>query len=110
MLNNARKQRLMREALGNEDGEMSTAQVTYGTIAIFVLILFAATALSGHHQDDRKFVAASVTDRYVASIYDDSSTLKNQDPAVKAEPDGKAQQQDGPSTKEPEGNVQDLTY
>lgn len=104
MLNNARKQRLMREALGNEDGEMSTAQVTYGTIAVFVLILFAATALSGRHQDDRKIVAASVTDRYVASIYDDSMMLKKQEPA------GQAQQQGAASTKEPEGNVQDLTY
>ncbi len=33
MLTNARKQRLMREALGNFDGQMPTADRTAGTIA-----------------------------------------------------------------------------
>jgi hypothetical protein len=93
MLNNARKQRLTREALGNADGEMPTAKGTVGTIAIFVLILFAATALSGFHRDDRKIVTASATDRNAASVHDDSPMLKKQDLAAKAKPEGNAQQQ-----------------
>lgn len=110
MLNNARKQRLMREALGNADGEMPTAERTFGIIAVFVLILFTTAALSGFHRDDGKIVTASATDRYVASVHDDSPMLKKQDLAGKAAPEGKAQQHGEAGIKEAEGNVQDLTY
>lgn len=160
MTNNTRKQRFMREVLGNSDGEIPTAKGTVGTIAIVVIILFAATALAGFHRDDGKMVmvTGSATDRYVASVRDNSPMLKKQDQAAKAEPEGKAQQQreenliqiytdwiqaehgrvglyaqDAPTLekqylagnaepegkeqqqseaakKEPEGNVQDLTY
>lgn len=110
MTNNARKERFMREVLGNSDGELPTAKGTVGTIAIVVLILFAATALAGFHRDDGKVVTASATGRYVASVHDDSPMLKKQDLAARAEPGGKAPQQGQAGSKEPDGNVQDLTY
>jgi hypothetical protein len=110
MQNNARKQRLMREALGNADGEMPAAERNYAAIAIFALILFAVTALSGFHQDDRKIVTAAVTDRYVASGRDDSPMPMKQNLAGKAQPEGQAQRQSEARGKEAEGNVQDLTY
>jgi hypothetical protein len=100
----------MREALGNADGVMPIAARSFGTIAILVLILFATTAFSGFHRDDRGIVTASATDRYVASVRDDSPVLNKQDLAGNAEADGKAQQQGDAGKKEPEGNVQDLTY
>jgi hypothetical protein len=110
MTNNVRKQRFIHEVLGNSDGEIPTAKGTVGTIAIVVLILFAATALAGFHRDDGKTVTASATGRYVVSVHDDSPMLKKQDLAAKAEPEGNAQQQAETGKKEPDGNVQDLTY
>lgn len=110
MPNNARKQRLMREALGNEDGEMPAAKRPAGPIAVFILILFAVTALSSFHRDDRKIVTATVTDRYAASGHDDSPMLMKHNLAGNAQPEGLPQRQSEASGKETEGNVQDLTY
>lgn len=100
MLNNDRKQRLTREALGNTDGEMPTAESTFVIIGIVALILYCVAAI----------VTASATDWYVASVHHDSPTLTKQYLVGNAEPEGKEQQQGEASKKETEGNVQDLTY
>jgi hypothetical protein len=150
MLNNDHKQRLTREAPGNENGEMSR-----GGSAFVITGMLAALAL---YWGIAAIVAASAPDRNFASAHYDSPILKKQDLAVKAEPEAKEQRQgeedliqiytdwiqaehgrvglyvqDAPTLekqylagnaepegkekqqvetgkKEPEGNVQDLTY
>lgn len=86
MLNNDRKQRLTREAPGNENGEMLR-----GGSAFVILGILAALAL---YWGIAAIVAASAPDRYFASAHYDSPMLKKQDLAVKAEPEGKEQRQD----------------
>ena len=110
MLNNARKQRLMREAQVSKDGEMPAAEHPLTPIALVALILFAVTALSGFHQDDRKIVTAPVAERYVAAVHGDAPLQQQQDRAGMTAPQPEGQQQVEAGTKEPEGNVQDLTY
>ena len=48
MLNNPRKQRLMREAIGNADGETPVAVGDVWAIAVAILFIVFAIAFSGY--------------------------------------------------------------
>lgn len=111
MPNDARIQRLTREALGNTAGdEMPSTEIKYLTISIIALILFAVTALAGYQPDDRKIVTASTTERYAAAVHEDSPALKTQDPRGMAQVETKEWQQGDAGKRVTDGNVQDLTY
>lgn len=110
MANNARIQRLTREALGNEEGSVPPAGKTISFIAIIVSILFAAAALSDYQWDGREIVVTSANHRYIASGQQNSPAQRQHVEAGKAASDGNVSQQAEAGKKEPEGNVQDLTY
>ncbi len=112
MQNSPHNQRLMREALGNTDGEMPVTHGNLRAIAAVAIILFVAIALAACQADERLMIAASTSDAYLASANNDALTLKTQEPLDKAVPEAevKAQPQGETGKEEPEGNVVDMTY
>lgn len=110
MSNEARKQRLMHEILGDRDEEIPLAEIACLSIVVTVLVLFAAVTLSGCNWNDRKIVVVSTTDNVPTTMFDNSPAPSVQRLTANAEPDGKSRQQGDGSKKVDEGNVQDLTY
>ena len=112
MQNSARNQRLMREALGNADGEVPVEHGNLRVIVAVAIILLVAVALAACQEDERSMIAATTSDAYLASANHNGLTLKTQEPLDKVAPEAeaKAQPQGEASNKEPEGNVVDMTY
>ena len=110
MQNSPRNKRLMREALGNVDGEMPIAYGTLRAIAAAVLIILAAVALSAGKVVERSAIAASTSDAYIASVHYDAPALTTQDLGDRTASEVEVQPQGTVVKKEPEGNVVDMTY
>lgn len=99
MLNNTHNQRLMREALGNTDGEQP---VTYGnarTAAAIALFVFAALLLAACNQAERATIIAAPPATVMTPLSVNAART-----AVSTPP------QDDAVKKPAEGNVVDMTY
>lgn len=98
MNNEIRKQRLMREALGNSDGALPSAESSFLTITMIGIVIILAVALSGSREGRKDIFAANIADARVVSA---DMTGSEKAPAIP---------QASVGTTEPTGNVQDLTY
>ena len=97
MNNEIRKQRLMREALGNSDGVLPSAENSFMTITMVGFVMIVAVALSG-----------SLGHKYVGAANAANARVVLADMSVSEE--APAIPQAAVSSTEPTGNVQDLSY
>ena len=139
MPDSSHRQHLMREAVGNEGGEMpggKSAFVVIGIIAALALYWGAAAIVAASAPDAHLYVtsvhheAASATYAYpyatsvqheaapapddpypyATFVHKNSPTLKQQNLSGKPEPKVMVKAQGETSTKKSEGNVQGLAY
>jgi hypothetical protein len=110
MSNEARKQRLLHEAIGNAGDEIPMGEIAALSVTITALILFAAIALAGCNWDERKILVVSTNDRAVATAHQDSAPRTSASPTGTAEPGSNTMPLGGSSRNAADGNVQDLTY
>lgn len=98
MNNEIRKQRLMREALGNSDGVLPSAENSFLTVTMAGIVIIVAVALSGSLGGRKDVVAANGANARV--VWADMS-VSERVPAIP---------QAAVSTTEPTANVLDLSY
>jgi len=110
MLNNAPKQNLAGDAIGNADRETPATERNFWAIAVIALALLATADLAGHLSNDREVAVTAAADRHLAAVDLDLSAPMIQHPADVTQANRKERPQAGAGKQEADGNVQDLTY
>jgi hypothetical protein len=98
-MNDARKERLLREVLGPNRTEVPFPERTLVSLGAIAFILLTVAALTPS-RDAREAVAISAIEAHAATIVRSAPPAAAGFPAASAEPSAQAA----------EGNVQDMTY
>lgn len=102
--------RLMREAIGNQDGEMPIDHGNLFSALMTAAIVLTALALATMNEDPPTVAAAYVDDAAGVFALQQLSPPQPVKPTAAATPESVPPAAASTPAKEPEGNVVDMTY